>query len=191
MSSRLDAIDWPLRTERLFIRPASAADVEQTWEFRRLPEVNRWITRAPQSFGDYRAQFLEPERLEKTLVIVRKDTVIGDLYLAFEDAWAQAEVAEEAKGVQAEIGWSLHPEYGGQGYATEATRALINLCFTGLGLRRLVANCFADNTASWRMMERLGMRREAHTVRESLHRDDGWLDGFGYALLAEEWTAAS
>jgi len=39
-------------------------------------------------------------------------------------------------------------------------------------------------------MERIGMRREAHNVRDSLHRDHGWLDGFGYALLAEEWRAA-
>ena len=54
----------------------------------------------------------------------------------------------------------------------------------------MVANCFADNTSSWRLMERLGMRRELHTVNESLHRSGQWLDGFGYALLADEWRAA-
>jgi RimJ/RimL family protein N-acetyltransferase len=58
-----------------------------------------------------------------------------------------------------------------------------------LGIRRVVANSFADNTASWRLMERLGMRRELYTVAESLHRTKGWVDGVGYALLADEWRA--
>jgi RimJ/RimL family protein N-acetyltransferase len=69
---------------------------------------------------------------------------------------------------------------------------LLRLCFEDLGLRRVTAQCFADNTASWRLMERVGMRRETHGVADSLHRSGAWLDGFGYALLADEWrrTAA-
>ena len=51
----------------------------------------------------------------------------------------------------------------------------------------MTANCFAANDASWRLMERVGMRRELYTVRESLHRSGEWLDGMGYALLADEW----
>ncbi len=66
-------------------------------------------------------------------------------------------------------------------------RRLIRLCFEDLALRRVTANCFADNVASWRLMERVGMRREVHTVRDSLHRSGQWLDGLGYALLADEW----
>ena len=109
--------------------------------------------------------------------------------LAIEDAWAQSEVAARARGVQAELGWCLDPGYTGKGYATEAVNALIRLCFEDLALRRVIANCFADNVASWHLMERLGMRREAHTVRESLHRSGAWLDGMSYALLADEWRA--
>jgi RimJ/RimL family protein N-acetyltransferase len=91
--------------------------------------------------------------------------------------------------VQAELGWVLDPAYGGRGYATEAVRALLRVCFEDLGLRRVVALCFYDNEASWRLMERVGMRREAHNVRDSLHRSGEWLDGLVYALLAEEWRA--
>jgi catechol 2,3-dioxygenase-like lactoylglutathione lyase family enzyme len=109
--------------------------------------------------------------------------------LAVEDAWAQSEVADQAKGVQAEVGWALDPGHGGRGLATEAVAELIRVCFEELGLRRVVANCFADNVASWRLMERLGMRRETYTVRESLHRSGRWLDGITYALLADEWLA--
>ena len=64
------------------------------------------------------------------------------------------------------------------------------LCFEDLGLRRVTATCFADNEASWRLMERAGMRRELYTVRDSLHRSGEWLDGMGYALLADEWRKA-
>ena len=109
--------------------------------------------------------------------------------LAVEDAWSQREVAARAKGRQAELGWVLDPTYGGHGYATEAVAGLIRICFEDLGLRRVTASCFADNKASWRLMERLGMRREVHTLRESLHRSGEWLDGMGYALLADEWRA--
>ena len=80
----------------------------------------------------------------------------------------------------------LDPAYTGHGYDTEAVRELLRLCFDELDLRRVVAKCFADNEASWRLMERLGMRRELHAVRESLHRSGEWLDVYGYALLACE-----
>ena len=56
-----------------------------------------------------------------------------------------------------------------------------------LRLRRVVATCFADDERSWRLMERVGMRREVYAVDDALHRSGRWLDGFGYALLAEEW----
>jgi RimJ/RimL family protein N-acetyltransferase len=189
MGTPLDAITWPVQTDRLTLRPATPEDLEATWQFRRLEEVSRWLTRAPSTIEDYRPTFEDPSSLAKTLVILLEDEVIGDLMLQVEDAWAQAEVADQARGVQAELGWVLHPDHGGLGYATEAVRELVRLGFEDLGLRRLTANCFADNTASQRLMERLGMRRETYTVRESLHRSGEWLDGMGFALLAEEWRA--
>lgn len=181
---------WPVRTERLLLRRAGEADAETTWPYRRLPEVNRWITRAPSTLEEYRPAFTEPVRLAKTLVVELDGAVVGDLMLSVEDAWAQAEVADQARGVQAELGWAFDPGHGGRGLATEAVRALFEICFDGLGLRRVVAHCFAGNTASWRLMERVGMRREVYTVRESLHRSGQWLDGMSYGLLADEWRAA-
>ena len=187
MPQDLSAVAWPLRTARLTLRPATPDDVEATWRIRRQPEVGRWITRAPSDVEEYAEAFRDPERLSLTLVYELDGTVVGDLMLRIEDAWAQVEVAEDARGVQAELGWTLDPALGGHGYATEAVAELVRLCFEELGLRRVLASCFADNTPSWRLMERLGMRREQVTVRESLHRELGWVDGLGYALLADEW----
>ena len=68
-------------------------------------------------------------------------------------------------------------------------RELLRICFEDLRLRRVTANAFAANEASWRLMERVGMRREGFSVADSLHRDLGWVDGVLYALLADEWSA--
>jgi len=189
MPRTLDDVSWPLRTERLLIRRGSHDDLEPTWRFRRLEEVGHWITGFPRDFGEYRSRFEEPARLGSLLVVEHEGEVVGDLMLRVEDAWSQSEVVDRARGTQAELGWTLDPAHGGKGLATEAVRETIRLCFEELGLRRVQAICFAENAASWRLMERVGMRREAHTVRDALHRDGRWLDGYGYALLAEEWQA--
>jgi RimJ/RimL family protein N-acetyltransferase len=189
MPQDLSGVDWPVRTARLTIRPATLDDTDATWQIRRLKSVGRWLTAEAADPDAYRSAFAEPERLMRTLVFELDGVVIGDLYLAIQDAWAQREVADRARGVQAELVWVLAPEHAGHGYATEAVAALVRICFEGLGLRRVIAQCFADNEPSWRLMERIGMRREDHAVRESLHRSGEWLDGLRYALLADEWRA--
>jgi len=189
-SAALDRITLPLRTERLIVRASTPADADAVWRYRRLDEVSRWLTTAPADAEAFRVHFSDPERLGLTLVMELPGTgVIGDVMLRVEDAWAQAEVKPQAVGVQAELGWAMDPAQQGRGYATEAVRAVMAACFTELGLRRVSAGCFAANEASWRMMERLGMRREEHSRRTALHRSGEWMDGMNYGLLAEEWRS--
>ena len=180
-------LDHPIHTERLTLRPATAADADATFAYRRLETVGRWLTEIPTEPESYRATFAEPARLATTIVVELDGHLIGDFMLRVEDAWAQAEVADQARNAQAELGWVLDPAHTGRGYATEAVRALLTYCFDGLNVRRVVANCFLDNDASCRLMERLGMRREVHAVAESLHRSGEWLDTVAYAILASEW----
>jgi RimJ/RimL family protein N-acetyltransferase len=186
-ASVFSRIAWPRQTKRLVLRPAVPQDAEATWRFRRLERVSRWLTEAPSTLDSYRASFEDPARLATTLVIVLDGQVIGDLMLRLEDAWGQSEVAAEARQTQAELAWVLDPRFARQGYATEAARELVGLCFEELALRRVVATCFADNAASWRLMERIGMRKELHAVADALHRSSGWMDTFTYAALASEW----
>ncbi|GAA3134744.1 MULTISPECIES: GNAT family N-acetyltransferase [Nonomuraea] len=187
MPHPLDTLDWPILTERLLLRRAAPGDLDATWAFRQLPETHEWIAAATETYDDYRERFLREDRLADLLIVELDGRVIGDLTLRVQDGWAQEEVADQARSVQGELGWTLDPAYGGKGYATEAVRALIDISFKRLGLRRLHADCFYDNEPSWRLMERVGMRREQHTVKDSLHRTRGWVDGLSYALLAEEW----
>lgn len=189
-SSALDRLDLPLRTDRLTVRAATAADADAVWRYRRLDEVNHWLGAAPADVEAFRVHFTDAERLAITLLVELPGVgVIGDVMVRVEDAWSQAEVRERAAGVQAELGWAMDPAHQGRGYATEAVRAVIAGCFADLGLRRIHAACFAANEPSWRMMERLGMRREALTRSADLHRSGVWMDGMDYALLAAQWRA--
>lgn len=139
------ALRHSLCTERLTLRPATENDADATWKYRRLGSVVEWLTEVPKDLESYRSTFAEPERLAATVIVELGSHVIGDFMLRVEDAWAQAEVTECANGVVAELGWVLDPEHTGHGYATVAVRALLERCFTRLGVRRVVANCFLAN----------------------------------------------
>ncbi len=186
-------LEHPLVTERLTLRAATVDDTDSTWKFRQLDSVNEWLTGCPADLDGYRDLFAEPSRLATTVIVTLGHDpaaqVIGDFMLRHDDAWAQLEMSDQANGTQAELGWVLDPNHSGHGYATEAVRELLRYGFQELGVRRVTANCFLDNDTSWRLMERVGMRRETHAVRESLHRSGQWLDTVGYALLADEWRA--
>ena len=88
---------------------------------------------------------------------------------------------------EAHLGYLFDPAYGRRGYATEAVIAMVAHAFDRLGIRRITAGCYADNLASVRVLEKVGMRREQHGVGDSWHAELGWVDGYTYALLAETW----
>lgn len=189
MDRTLDEVTWPVCTGRLQLRPLTGEDAPAVFEYRSLPQVTEWVGSAVNDLDAFTQRVLDPTSGTHHLVVERHGTIIGDLMLDVQDAWAQREVAAQAARTQGLLGWTFHPDHHGLGYATEAVAELLRICFEDLGLRRVEAECFAANEPSWRLMERLGMRREIHAVAESLHRDHGWVDGFGYALLAEEWRA--
>jgi RimJ/RimL family protein N-acetyltransferase len=180
-------LTWPKTTERLTIRPAEPRDALATFAIRSQEEIARWLTNFPEDRDAWVAGFAD--RTDHTLIVEKDGAVIGDLYLHVQDPWSQAEVREQAAGTLAEIGYVFDPAYAGEGYATEAVREELRICFEEIGVRRVIAQCFADNEPSWRLMERLGMRREQHSKQDSLHRNGEWLDGMTYALLADEWRA--
>lgn len=177
-------LDWPVRTERLVLRPARSEDAAGIWPWHRDPDVQRWTTtlsltpEAHQQWWD--------ERLDTTVVAEFDGTIVATGMIRRDDAWGQADVAEQARGTVAEIGWVLDPAHQGQGLGTELAAALRDLAFDGLGVRRVVTECFAANLASRRVMEKIGLRHEATHRQDSLHRSGEWMDGMSYAQLAGE-----
>jgi RimJ/RimL family protein N-acetyltransferase len=153
---RPSVLERPLHTERLTIRPATADDADATWKYRRLESVNEWLTGGPTNLDGYRKLFCDPARLATTVIVTLGHAaaapIIGDFMLRREDAWAQLEIADQARGALAELGWVLDPACTGHGYATEAVRELLRYCFQDLGVHRVTANCFLDNDTSCRLM---------------------------------------
>lgn len=183
----LDRISWPVRTERLSIRPATTEDLEALGRIQNLPEVATWLPSTTGTQADYLLRMGRDQLLPRTLAVLLDSVIIGELYLHVTSGWAQREVADDARDCEAEIGWGLDPAYQGHGYATEAASELVRLCFEVLGVRRITAGAFADNDRSLRIMERLGMRQETRGVRTTLHRSGSWVDNTVHALLADEW----
>lgn len=181
----LDVVPWPLRTERLVLRRAETGDLDALWQHRGRADTGEWLGWHPADRADWDAS--APSRLPDMLVFELDGRVIGDVMIRVSDAWSQREVRDRVAGVQAELGWTMHPDFEGRGYATEAVREAIRICFEELGLHRIQAGAFTPNEPSQKLMRRVGMRHESSSVRDALHRDHGWVDGVMYGLLAEEW----
>ncbi len=178
--------DFPIATDRLRLRPLTAPDGEDLLAYRSLPDVCRFVPFEPMTAADIAEKLEGPWRrtaidgegqalfIGVELTATRR--LIGDLMLAFHSF-------EHRSG---EVGWVLNPTHVGQGYASEAARALLSLGFDGLGLHRIVARVDARNGASLRLCERLGMRREAHLIANEWFKG-GWSDECDFAMLDEEW----
>lgn len=180
---------WPIRTSRLLLRPFAETDIAAAWTYRGLPTVTTWtgayLTSYPQ-WVDLASRTL-PNRVAITLP---SGALVGDLTLQVTDAWHQFGAdPRAARGSSAELGWAIDPAYAGRGYATEASTEAVRLAFDHIGVRRVTASAFADNAASIRVMEKIGMRHEATTRADSFHATRGWTDGAWYALLVDEWRA--
>lgn len=182
----LERLDWPLLTSRLTLRPARVSDATEIWAWQQLPEVIQWTPRQLPSLEAFTVHWVK--HLDQTLVVGQGGRLIGSAKISVQNAWAQEEVVTQAAGAEAEIGWALNPSVHGQGYGTELAVGLLAICFDGLGLHRVVGICFANNAASARVMEKAGMRQEAHFRADSLHRDGRWYDTYCYAMLASEWA---
>ena len=178
---------WPLRTDRLQLRPGRSEDAAAIWPWYRLPEVQEWTTTLSPTLAAHQERW--DDDLDSRVVALQGAAIVAVGKIERQDAWSQTDMAEQAAGRQAELGWVLDPAAHGQGLGTEFAAALLSLAVDGLGVRRVEAACFADNLASRRVMEKIGLRLEGVFREESLHRSGRWLDGMSFALLAEEHRA--
>jgi RimJ/RimL family protein N-acetyltransferase len=173
-----------LRTERLELRPVTDEDVDRILEYRNLPEVTRWLLRTEVDPASFRAawRYAAEDPDDHSVAVALDGVVIGTVSLEVVDGMGQPGMPSRT---EARLGYVFDPAYGGQGYATEAVTAMVAYAFDRLAVRRITAECFADNLASVRILEKVGMRREQHGVGDSWHAELGWVDGYTYALLAE------
>jgi RimJ/RimL family protein N-acetyltransferase len=177
---------YPIRTARLAIRPWRSDELDVYHALRRDPSVTRYLYSEPLSRDEAAAKLAglqstitEPGTgMVVAVEIAATGAVVGDVNLF----WT-SDVHR-----QAEIGYVLLPVHHGHGYATEAASAMVDLAFAGLGAHRVTAQLDARNTASAAVLERLGMRHEAHLVENEFVKGE-WTDEAIYAVLDREWAA--
>jgi RimJ/RimL family protein N-acetyltransferase len=180
----------PIRTERLLLRPFEPEDFAPLFAIYSREDVARYLYEGPrdearvremlaQRLGE-RALEREGDRLSFATVLRASGEMIGNVVLQ----WTSVGHA------QGEVGFVFHPDHHGRGYATEAVRPLLAIAFERLGLHRVIGRTEARNDASARLMERLGMRREAHLVENEWVKDE-WQSELVYAILDREWRAAT
>jgi RimJ/RimL family protein N-acetyltransferase len=143
------------------------------WEHRTEPEVRAFV----QRFVSWQEE-VPRTRFQLAITLAGRDRLIGNCGIRRVDVGA----------TQAELGYELAPWHWGQGYASEAARAMVRFAFQELELHRIWGECVVDNTASQRVMERLGMRLEGH-LREVRWMKGRWWDSLVYGLLVQEWLA--
>ena len=179
---------FPLATERLLLRPFEDGDLEWVQALESRPEVVRYLYELPLALDAARDVLARRNGMRAIddgsdalrLVGVLKETGerVGDFGI-----WRAGREHQ-----QGEIGYIVHPDHQGKGYATEGCELLLRLGFEDAGFHRIFARLDARNSASARVLERLGMRREAHLRENELVKGE-WTDELIYGLLATEWAA--
>lgn len=189
-SDRLGSVlkpTYPIRTGRLELRPFLGSDLDALADIHGRPEVVRYLYTDVRSRDEVRDMIeertghvaieKEGDRLTLAIDVVETGEMIGDVGM-----WWLSRAHR-----QGEIGFVLHPDHHGQGYASEAAYGMLRLGFDEMELHRIIGRCDGRNLASARLMERLGMRREAHYHQNELVKGE-WCDEFVFAMLRAEWA---
>lgn len=171
-----------MKTERLLLRKFMADDWHDLYEYLSQKEVVKY-----EPYNVFTKEQAKQEAINRSnnpdfWAVCLKDTgkLIGNIYLSKQefDTW--------------ELGYVFNSNYQGKGYATEAAIALVENLFANDKARRIVAMCDPLNTASWKLLERLNMRREGYLLKNVwFFKDENdepiWKDTYEYAILKEEW----
>jgi RimJ/RimL family protein N-acetyltransferase len=175
----------PIETARLRLRPPEPEDLVPLHAIMSDAEVARWLYWEPRSVAEVNQsldrQIDQDRSRELALVAELRETgeLVGHLTLTL----------GPPEHRQAEIGFMFHPAHQSRGYATEASQAVVRLAFETYGLHRLYARLEPRNAASARVLEKLGMRREATLVENEWVKGE-WQSEAIYGLLAREWRSA-
>ena len=175
-----------LETERLILRRFTPDDWRDLHEYLSQPEVVKYDAEVVCNEEECREKAAARSQGEAFWAVCLKDTgkMIGHVYFSQKDppdfrTW--------------EIGYIFNPAYWRRGYATEAARRILQYGFKELGAHRIEAGCSPDNPPSWRLLERLGLRREGHFKENVFFRTDDrgqpiWFDSYMYGMLEKEYS---
>ena len=168
-------------TERLTIRPFKSTDLQDVFAIYNDEDTCKFLLHNKWTQEDRRERFnkkLANSALTKesklSLAVVYETKVVGDLSVWYTDMKDTVE-----------IGYGFSNEVAGKGLATEAVSSLVNKLFSEFNVHRIQANLDARNTASQKLCERIGMRKEAHFIQNYWNKNE-WTDSFVYGMLSSD-----
>lgn len=168
-----------METERLILRRYEASDLQDLYEYLSDPEVVKFEPHKPMTRAEAEENLAWRIGTDEMIAVELKENhkMIGNIYLGKRDF------------ASLELGYVFHRAYQGKGYAYESTRFLTELAFKQ-GTHRIYAECDPLNTASWKLLERLGFEREAFFKKNVFFWKDEegapiWKDTYVYAKLSE------
>jgi [ribosomal protein S5]-alanine N-acetyltransferase len=174
-----------IETQRLTIRRFAPGDWNDLYEYLSDPVVVFYEPYGVFTEDECRREAAGRSKNSAFWAVCLKSSqkVIGNIYLSKQeyDTW--------------ELGYVFNAAYQGNGYATESARAVVSHAITSCGARRIVAMCNPENEKSWRLLERLKMRREGHLKQNIYFKTDHghhplWQDTYEYGILSDEWGLA-
>ena len=175
-----------LTTRRLILRPLAIADARILYEVGSREDVSR-----PAGFPRTRSLAASRARVRRTIAACRKGdpkplsfsivlktggTWVGSVSLG----WPHAGIGQ--------LGYLIHPDRQGRGYATEAVRKVVETAFARFGAHRVQATCWVRNAGSARVLRKAGLRREG-TLRGYLKRSGEVRDEYIWGMTRADWRA--
>lgn len=176
-----------IETNRLLMREFVEADWQAVFAYQSNPLYllySDWMHRTQNDVCEFVQMFINQQKEEPrtkfqlAVVLKEENRLIGNCGIRVNDSQLR----------EANIGYELNPQYWGQGYATEAAQAILKFGFEELKMHRIWSWCVAENIASFRILEKIGMHREGH-LREKELIKGRWYDNFIYAILENEWKS--
>lgn len=178
----------PIETDRLTLRRYLETDYDDLLKLQSSPDVTRFLLYEPKTPEQVRESLagrladvpLDTDGQALTVAVILRETGqhVGEVTL----------FAQSIANNTGELGFVFHPDFHGHGYAAEASVELLRLGFEELGMHRIIGRLDALNTGSSKLLSRLGLRQEAHFVRNEFLKGT-WSDELVFAMLADEWTA--
>lgn len=186
----MSSLALPIETSRLLLRSFERADFDALCAYQLLPEMQRYLewpawnkTDVATGLNLMRSQVcLHRPGDILSLAIVRK----GDLQLIGQTSlrWSDATAG------QGEVRFALNPRFTGSGYAIEAVGAILDLAFDHFKIHRVFARCDGHSHRAAKLLQRLGMRLEAHYREHALFQGE-WDEELHFAILDREWRRSS
>jgi [ribosomal protein S5]-alanine N-acetyltransferase len=174
-----------METERLIIRKFKNDDWKDLYEYLSQESVVKYEPYDVYSEAASKQEAVNRSKNDAFWAVCLKENnkLIGNVYF---------EQQEPKDFLTWEIGYVFNPLYYGKGYATEASKRILQYGFEQLGAHRIIARCNPENSASWKLLERLSLRQEGHFKKPAYFKKtiDGkaiWHDAYQYAIIEEEW----